>query len=291
MEEPILLTAEKQTDIETGYRCRLVLGNRENFIFHCHDYYEIFITLSDAVEHNVNGKKVILKRGDLVFIRPNDKHLYSFKGTNFTFINFAFDTETYNLLKNYLKTNKFLILESLEYPPVVNISETEIEWVLSGITKINQIDVDNNDGKRTEFRIFLLKIFSKFFLNNNFEEIFKSDIPYWISHFYNISQQIAVFSLPYSEFVAKSGKSREHLMRCFKKAYGISVSEFQHQLRLNYVANMLVSSSKKIIDIFLEAGYEDVSWASVLFKKKFGKSPSLYRKERTQQSLGHLENI
>lgn len=281
MDNLVLLTRERQVDLETGYRCRWVSGNRENFIFHYHDYYEIFITLSDCVEHYVNDEKIILKRGDLVFIRPNDKHRYTFKGSDFTFVNFAFDFETFNDLKRYLKTDKFDTLENYDYPPFVNVSEADIEWILSVFVKINQISIDDTDGKRIEFRIFLIEVFTKYFLKKDFDMVMNEDIPFWISDFYNKAQQIENFSLPYAQFVSKCGKSKEHLIRSFKKVYGVNVSDFQHQLRLNYVANTLVSSSKKIIDIFLEAGYEDVSWASVLFKKKYGKTPSVYRKENT----------
>lgn len=279
MDSLILLTREKQIDPETGYRCRWVAGNRENFIFHYHNYYEIFISLSDSVEHYVNGEKIMLRRGDLVFIRPNDKHRYTFKGSEFTFINFAFDAETYGDLKNYLKTNKFEILEDLKLPPLVNIPGSDIEWIISVFAKINQIDIGNNEGKRTEFRIFLIRLFSKYFLKKDIENLYNNDIPYWLFDFYNNAQQIENFSLPYAQFVAKSEKSKEHLIRQFKKVYGVTVSEFQHQQRLNYVANTLVSSSRKIIDIFIEAGYEDISWASIRFKKKFGISPSVYRKK------------
>ena len=281
MENLILLTRDRQIDLETGYRCRLVAGNRENFIFHYHDYYEIFITLSDGVEHYVNDEKIMLKRGDLVFIRPNDKHRYTFKGSDFTFVNFAFDYETYSELKNYLKTDRFAILETFEFPPYVNVSEVDIEWILSVFVKINQIDVADNVAKRVEFRIFLMEVFSKYFLKKDFEGYMNKDIPFWLSEFYDKAQQIEYFSLPYQQFVSKCGKSKEHLIRSFKKVYGFNISEFQHQQRLNYVANTLVSSSKKIIDIFLEAGYEDVSWASVLFKKKYGKTPSEYRKDNS----------
>lgn len=281
METLILLTQEKQIDRATGYRCRLVSGNRENFILHYHDYYEIFITLNDSVEHYINGEKLTLKKGDLVFIRPNDRHRYTFRGSDFTFINFAFNAETYSELKDYLKSDKFLGLELFEFPPTVNVSEADIEWIKSVVVKLNQIDVDDTDGKRTEFRIFLMEVFSKHFFKRALEYANQngSEIPFWLSSFYIKAQEIENFSLPYSELVSKSGKSQEHLIRCFKKAYGINLADFQHQQRLNYVANALLASPKKIIDIFLEVGYDDVSWATVLFKKKFGMSPSLYRKK------------
>ena len=276
---------KKQVDEATGFRCRLVLGSREYFKHHYHDYYEVFLTLSDNVKHCVNDKMFELMRGDLVFMRPSDKHLFFFEGNEFMFLNFAFDNETYQSLKGYMKSNKFDELEAEQFPPVVNISDDQIKFIDSFYVKLNQIDVKDDAKKCTEFRVFLLKLFSNYFFDRKAtKEEFREQIieaPVWLAQFYSKLQKIEFFSLPFNELVNRSGKSKEHLSRSFKKVYGITLSDYQHKQRLNYVANKLVSSTNKVIDIFIEVGYEDISWANVLFKKRYGISPSQYRRENT----------
>ena len=41
---------------------------------HDHEFYEIFLTLSDNMVHLVADKKFVLPQSSLVFIRPNDVH-------------------------------------------------------------------------------------------------------------------------------------------------------------------------------------------------------------------------
>lgn len=283
MECPVFLTSDKQIDSKTGFRARMVFANRENFAVHYHDYYEIFVCLCDGIDHYINGKIINHNSGDIVFIRPNDFHCYKYYNNDFTFINFAFDVETYRDMVIFLRSNWFLKNKDNDMPPIRHLANNDVEWIKKFFIKLNQIDLEDYDTKRTKFRVFLAEVFSKFFITNYYDEHddVVHDIPFWLLKFYNESKKIENFSLPFSDFIKLSGVSREHLSRNFKKAYGISLLEFQNQLRLNYVANKLITSSMKIIDLFLEVGYEDVSWASVIFKKKYGISPSVYRKKHS----------
>ena len=45
------------------------------------------------------------------------------------------------------------------------------------------------------------------------------------------------------------------------------------------VASMLKNSNHDIADIIFESGFGNISWASELFKKKYGMTMSEYRKE------------
>jgi len=78
--------------------------------------------------------------------------------------------------------------------------------------------------------------------------------------------------------VALSGKSREHLTRSMRKYIGMSPSEFINDLRLNYIANMLINSNHRILDIIFASGFNTVSHATLLFRKKYGMSMSEFRR-------------
>ena len=65
-----------------------------------------------------------------------------------------------------------------------------------------------------------------------------------------------------------------------KKYYGVTVSEYINDLRLNYISNMLQYSNHNILDIIFESGFNNVSWCCECFKKKYGASMSEYRKQK-----------
>ena len=71
--------------------------------------------------------------------------------------------------------------------------------------------------------------------------------------------------------------SASYFRKTLKKYTGQTVSEFISDLRLNYIANMLKNSNKRISEIVFESGFGTLSLATTLFKKKYGLSMSAYR--------------
>ena len=74
------------------------------------------------------------------------------------------------------------------------------------------------------------------------------------------------------------GKSREHLSRTLKQYYNITISEFVNDLRLEYSANLLLTSNLSVVDIAYESGFENISWFYKAFERKFSTTPLKYRK-------------
>lgn len=281
MEKIKKLFEKEQTDIDTGFRCRLVDGRKELFDYHYHDYYEIFLTLNDDIIHNVNGKKINLTKNTLVFIRPQDRHIYESCDTDFYFYNISFSKDIYQQLKDYLDTPFFDELENLEYPPMFDLSNKDIEWVKKGFRRLNQIGIEDKKTELLEFKYFIMRVFFKFILSEDFYDIpytVNLEVPIWLKKFMQSLRSQEKFSLSFDEIVNLSGKNGDYLNRTCKKYYNITLNQYINNLRLNYVANMLISTNFKIIDIFFEAGYEDVSWATVIFKKKYGVTPNTFRK-------------
>ena len=76
-----------------------------------------------------------------------------------------------------------------------------------------------------------------------------------------------------------SPKSREHTLRSIKKHTGLTATEYINSLRLNFIANMLRNSNHSVSDIIYESGFNNISWASNLFREKFKMTMSKYRKD------------
>ncbi|MBP1992110.1 response regulator [Paenibacillus eucommiae] len=68
-----------------------------------------------------------------------------------------------------------------------------------------------------------------------------------------------------------------YLSEVFKKEMGLSYIEFITQERMNRAANILRSTDKKVSEIALEVGYEDMKYFSQQFKKYMGRTPSEFR--------------
>lgn len=85
----------------------------------------------------------------------------------------------------------------------------------------------------------------------------------------------------YSNEIAKElGISNEYLVKIFKKEVGVSVSETINDLRLISAAEKILSTDMSISDILKAVGVTNHSYFGVQFRKKFGMSPSEYRKRK-----------
>ncbi len=278
--KPILQLANIEIDMSTGFRCRSVWGNSENFQMHYHDYYEIFLTLSDNVVHFVNNEKFILKKNTLVFIRKNDSHYYSKSAKQeLSFINIAFTEDILASLFSFLSDGFYSEkLLSEKFPPSIILEETDKNWLLHQITKLNSIQIDDVKAFKYRSRILLFQIFTKYFSKFANESLLTAkEIPLWLQQLDAKMQKIENFSKPPEHMVALSGKSRAHLGRTLQKHYGKTIPEYINDLRLNYLANSLINTDLSILDLCYECGFENISWTYTIFKKKYGLPPLKFR--------------
>ena len=275
--EAKLLEAERFVDTELGCSYRYVHSSTEYFRPHYHDYYEIFIPLNGNALHIVNGFEVPLKRGMAVFIRPTDTHDYVCEGgKSFEMLNLTFTSELFGALLNYLgDSDAYAHLHSPALPPTVFLSDTDLRELSEEMTHVRLIGADRATLKRS-LRGLLSSLISDHFLRDPHSELY-SDAPAWLT---DLRENLRIdnnFVKGISCISELTDKSREHVARSMKKYYGVTVSEYINDLRLNYIANMLRYSNHDILDIVFESGFNNVSWCYKCFAKKYGVTPSAYR--------------
>ncbi len=282
--QPILLRAADETDAETGFFCRSVYAKNENFRLHYHDFFEIFLTVSPNVQHNINGVTHHLAENTLVFIRKWDVHSFSnFNSNDISFVNFAFSEQLLNELFSYLSdgfcSNELL---STKFPPSIQLSPADSQHILNRFNQLNPIFNSDLQSQKFQSRILLFELFTRYF----FKYIHKSapendDIPLWLKKLNLKMQNQTNFSKSSEHMIELSGKSRAHLGRMLKKHYNKTIPDYLNDIRLNYWAQALVSSEVPVIDLCYECGFENISWAYTLFKRKYGVPPLQFRKENS----------
>lgn len=276
--EAKLLTAERFVDIKTECSYRYVISTTEYFRPHYHDYYELFVMLEGNALHCVNGEEIKLTQGDMVFIRPSDVHDYLCeKGKEFSMMNITFTKDTLNQLFEFLGEGfPSGVLNTLRLPPTVHLSVSELEWFNARMDSICAIELENISKLKTAVRTLLFRIFTRFFAD--FEEK-QGDLPIWLDELLNSMQQNGNFILGVDRLLELSPKTREHTLRSIKKYTGQTATEYINSLRLNFIANMLRNSNHNVADIIYESGFNNISWASTLFRQKFKMTMSEYRKD------------
>lgn len=74
-----------------------------------------------------------------------------------------------------------------------------------------------------------------------------------------------------------AGLSTYHFSRMFKRATGLSPSQYFIRLRMRRARDLLLETDRSVIDIGLDVGYSSPSHFSQVFRREMGITPSAYR--------------
>ena len=276
------LSVESCIDKEADCRYQYVYGTNDAFNPHCHDFYEIFVTISGIVTHEVNGVVQKLPEGSMVFIRPNDNHAYFYEtpeSRKTEYINFAFTRETAQMLFDYL-SDSFPSQELLhcDMPPTITLSKMQKNRLLSQISELSIANWEDKKALKLRMRAILVDIFVQFFfrLPNKKE----NEIPQWLSKLLLEMENPENFVEGIDRMVALSNKCREHLSRSVKKYCGFTVSDYINELRINYASNLLLYTNSPILEICFNCGFQSQSYFYKVFQRKYGISPKQFRAEQ-----------
>jgi len=76
-----------------------------------------------------------------------------------------------------------------------------------------------------------------------------------------------------------AGYSQFHFCRIFKTNMNESVMSYINRLRLERASSQLITNNKSMIDVALDAGYQTPTGFLKAFKKRFGSTPTNYKKK------------
>ena len=101
-------------DGELYHLARVNITSRQDLIYHYHDYAELLWVECGTGIHHINGTTVKLSKGDLIMIRPSDKHTFSSSGQGLTIVNIAFAKETLDYLRSryFPNSTQFFLTDS-----------------------------------------------------------------------------------------------------------------------------------------------------------------------------------
>lgn len=252
---------------------------------HTHDYIEAVYMCAGQTTHIINGKKLILKEGELFFLGQNARQEILPAGEKDIAVNFiiqpSFFDKTIEMLgaeetpiKNFLlssllggENQGYLHFKVSGILPVQNLIENLI-WTL----------ISNSSNKRNINQTTMGLLFMQL-LNHTDKLVYESR-----------EDEAVMDILRYIENNYKNGSLREAakllhydfywLSHEIKNRTGKTYTEHLQEKRLSQAAFLLKSSSFSVEKIALAVGYENKSYFHRIFTAKYGVSPKKYKKER-----------
>lgn len=253
-----------------------------DFPLHTHDYVEVVYMCKGSTLHIINGKKIQLSEGELLFLSQHAKQEIKKAGENDIAVNFIVLPEFFNSTLSIIGEEEtplkkfitdclckkggvgYLHFKVSEILPVQNLVENLI-WTLINETK-NKIKIN-----RTTMELLFLQLLSHTDLlayDNPEEETVIKVLKYVEENYVNGS-------------LTEASKLLHHdicwLSREIKRKTGKSYTEIVQRKRLSQAVFLLKNTNMKISDISIAVGYDNISYFHRLFYREYGVSPKKYQ--------------
>ena len=69
-----------------------------------------------------------------------------------------------------------------------------------------------------------------------------------------------------------------HFIRQFEAVFGVTPHQFRIQARLDRARSLLAAGQQSVTDVCMEVGFSSLGSFSTLFTRRFGETPSAYRR-------------
>ena len=252
-----------------------------HFPEHCHDYVEVVYMCSGTTTHIVNGKTIRLQQGELLFLSQSARQEILRAEENDIAVNFVVLPEYFQealsiigeeatplrrfLLDCLFEQNSgpgYLLFQVSDNIPIQNLVENLIFSLLYDTPNRRKV------SQMTMTLLFLQLLGHTDKLVWDSQEEILQVLRYVDEHYVDGSLHEAA-ALLHSDV---SSLSRE-----IRRKSGKTYTELVQEKRLNQAAFLLRTTDRKVEDIALAVGYENISYFHRIFRKEYGVSPRQFR--------------
>jgi len=253
---------------------------------HSHNYLEVNYVLKGEIEEILDGNKIKLRQGELLFISKNSSHEFLPALENDILLNFIILPELFDFLFPFIDNDgnlkKFLInlLSNKEEinSVIFNVGESEI---IQNLIQNILITYEEKDEKMNELlRQYFLLLINELLRHTELAEQSKTsnyDSIILFKTFNYIENNYTIASL--SELSSLLKEDYNYLSKKIKKLTGVSFQNLLEKERIKASIALLESTDANINDIAYHVGYNNLTFFYRLFKKHVGISPHQYRNQ------------
>ncbi|ANS75586.1 AraC family transcriptional regulator [Paenibacillus yonginensis] len=276
MEIPVLRAAALiDAQVQSNYH--IVHSIQHAYPLHSHDFYELFLVTSGRCIHRINGEEQPLETGAMAFVRPGDTHGYDYWGhEDCQFMNVNYYPEIVENAFAYFGNPGFAQkLKEGRKSPVVRLVSSDLEALSHKGRQMHLYTTTDKPKARTAARSLLTEALANFYYDYRDES--GRTLPEWLDPLLIEMQKKENFTAGLGRLNELADRSVSHLNRIFKQYLQTTPTAYINQLRLSYARNLLLTTRLSILEVSLEAGFDNLSHFYHLFKKCYGLSPGKIR--------------
>lgn len=287
--QPRLGIQAKRKPLPYRYFQTVINDGRPDILFHWHPELELTYVQEGTARYHIDNDFFNGETGDIILVRPNGMHsIHPINGETHVIETFQFHLDMIGSSVGDQVTNRYLQpLQDSTYKflPCIKPNMPGYDALKDCLFLIFSLSKEEErhfelllKAKLHEF-LYLL-YYHRYVIRKYTDDIHRKnekirELVAYINN--NYHQSLTVDFL--ADFI---GYSKTHFMAIFKQHTGSSCTEFIIQVRLNKACELLVNSSKPIVEIANGIGFNNLSNFNRQFKQYYDMTPSHYRKQYTK---------
>jgi AraC-like DNA-binding protein len=245
---------------------------------HTHDFAEVLWVEAGRGVHRVGGVRSEIGTGDLVLIRPADRHGFFEGDPDFTVVNVAFPASTLaHLKRRYFRHDPGFFGGRRARPAAYRIGPGERQALAAASRELARAP-----GDLLALERFLLNLLHD--LEGRSPRASLAGCPPWRREACERLREPEHLAGGVQALAALAGRSPEHVARQLRACAGVRPVDLVTAARVDYAASQLALSERPIMDVALECGFDSLSHFYRVFRRKVGETPRGYRL-RSQASI------
>lgn len=272
--EPIKRIAKSTLQQSSPYPNAKAAFNWLNVAFpytHTHNHWELLIVIKGALLHTFNGTEEIITKGHAHLIRPTDSHRLDYvnHNTDVEYINFTITNEAiraiFALYEDIFDFSSSDIPFSFSVSP--SIADEIIQQALS--TQSQKQRLYEQSSLLLIHQLITIFLSQKLNINDAY--------PVWLNEFLSYLRKPKCFKMSVEQLANSTSYSYSHLSRLFRQYLGKTLIEYINETKIIYAKRLLRTTTKSILDISLDLGFNSVSSLNHKFKEATSLTPLQYR--------------
>ena len=265
MKSEIIYTADMFQEMnETGYFYQFVEGRTLSPVLHRHDFYEICMMLKGRSVQEVNGRRLEMEKGEIVFLSPEETHCYTSQSEGMVLLGLSVHAHRFRT-----------VVEAFGFEPVYG---KKYSFASERFSRERMFALAGNPKQKC---LMLNSLLCEMFLNlplDEFEE--RKLVPTFLQEGYSQLAKPENVRGGMTFLMEQTRYSRSQLCRLTMQYYQKTPTEMITEYRMNLAKEYLQNTNDTLEVIAEKIGYKSVSQLHKVFRERFGESPGGYRKRR-----------
>lgn len=240
--------------------------------YHWHNYFEITYIVSGSATHLLNDSMQVLKPGDLIFIRPNDAHMF-YNDTNVFVRIFSFmpSFPDASIMDTVLDSAKSC---------VVSLNSTGMRRIDGYLQTMGELYDEDTDSNERYLRCLLSAMCLEIGKSIQYEG---PEIPGYAKWNNRIREILAYIDRRYMDDLTLESMSEQfgitpnYFSEFFKKHVNTTFSKYLTYVRMRHAISLMPQEELSMEEIAAEVGFKSESYFAQAFKRLSGLSPKAYQ--------------